>query len=38
LPTFVFGLPRSGKTLTDRVLASHSRVFGAGELHLANES
>jgi tetratricopeptide (TPR) repeat protein len=37
LPIFVFGLPRSGTTLVEQVLASHSRVHGAGELALANE-
>ena len=33
----MFGLPRSGTTLTEQVLASHSQVFGAGELPLASE-
>lgn len=33
-PVFVVGLPRSGTTLTEQILASHSRVFGAGELNL----
>jgi tetratricopeptide (TPR) repeat protein len=37
-PIFIFGLPRSGTTLTEQVLASHSQVFGAGELHLSNDS
>ena len=37
LPVFVFGLPRSGTTLIEQVLASHSQVFGAGELRLASE-
>ncbi|MGH7138968.1 MAG: sulfotransferase, partial [Pirellulales bacterium] len=32
---FIVGLPRSGTTLTEQVLASHSQVFGAGELRLA---
>ena len=31
---FVFGLPRSGTTLVEQVLASHSQVYGAGELRL----
>ena len=37
-PIFVVGLPRLGTTLTEQVLASHSQVFGAGELRLAHES
>jgi tetratricopeptide (TPR) repeat protein len=37
-PVFVFGLPRSGTTLMEQVLASHSRVHGAGELRLARQS
>ena len=37
-PVFVFGLPRSGTTLIEQVLASHSRVHGAGELRLARQS
>jgi tetratricopeptide (TPR) repeat protein len=37
-PIFVFGLPRSGTTLVEQVLASHSQVFGAGELRLAQET
>ncbi len=38
LPVFVFGLPRSGTTLIEQVLASHSRVFGAGELRFTHDS
>lgn len=30
-PIFVFGLPRSGTTLTERVLAAHSQVLALGE-------
>jgi tetratricopeptide (TPR) repeat protein len=29
---FVIGLPRTGTTLVEQVLAGHSKVFGAGEL------
>jgi tetratricopeptide (TPR) repeat protein len=36
-PVFVFGLPRSGTTLVEQVLASHTRVHGAGELRLARQ-
>lgn len=32
LPIFVLGMPRSGSTLVESVLASHSDVSGAGEL------
>jgi tetratricopeptide (TPR) repeat protein len=29
---FVIGMPRSGTSLTEQILASHAAVFGAGEL------
>ena len=32
-PLFVVGMPRSGTTLVEQILASHSRVFGAGEVN-----
>ena len=32
-PVFVVGLPRSGTTLVEQILASHPQVHGAGELH-----
>jgi tetratricopeptide (TPR) repeat protein len=32
LPIFVVGMPRSGTTLIEQILASHPKVFGAGEL------
>jgi tetratricopeptide (TPR) repeat protein len=31
-PVFVVGMPRSGTTLVEQILASHSRVCGAGEI------
>ena len=37
-PVFVFGMPRSGTTLVEQILASHSRVHGAGELRLAAQT
>ncbi len=37
LPVFIVGLPRSGTTLLEQILASHSRVHAAGELNLAKE-
>jgi tetratricopeptide (TPR) repeat protein len=37
-PVFVVGLPRSGTTLTEQVLASHSQVHGAGELRFARDA
>jgi tetratricopeptide (TPR) repeat protein len=32
LPIFIIGMPRSGSTLVEQILASHPQVFGAGEL------
>jgi tetratricopeptide (TPR) repeat protein len=32
LPVFIVGMPRSGTTLTEQILASHPAVFGAGEV------
>ncbi len=32
LPVFVLGMPRSGTTLTEQIIASHPDVYGAGEL------
>jgi len=31
-PVFIVGMMRSGTSLVEKILASHSRVFGAGEL------
>jgi tetratricopeptide (TPR) repeat protein len=38
LPVFVVGLPRSGTTLVEQILAAHSQVFGAGEIRLVGET
>ncbi len=31
-PTFIIGMPRSGSTLVEQILASHPDVYGAGEI------
>jgi tetratricopeptide (TPR) repeat protein len=31
-PIFILGMPRSGTSLVEKILASHSKVYGAGEL------
>jgi tetratricopeptide (TPR) repeat protein len=36
-PVFIVGMPRSGTTLVEQIATSHSRVFGAGELHALGE-
>jgi tetratricopeptide (TPR) repeat protein len=36
-PIFIFGMPRSGTTLIEQVLASHSQIHGAGELPLSRQ-
>jgi len=33
-PIFIVGMPRSGTTLTEQILATHPQVFGAGELEI----
>jgi tetratricopeptide (TPR) repeat protein len=38
VPLFVVGMPRSGTTLIEQILSSHSRVFGAGEIGDFRES
>jgi tetratricopeptide (TPR) repeat protein len=36
-PVFIIGMPRSGTSLIEQILASHSQVFGAGELGYIND-
>jgi hypothetical protein len=37
MPIFVIGMPRSGTTLVEQILASHPVVHGAGELQAFND-
>jgi hypothetical protein len=32
-PIFILGMPRSGTTLVEQIIASHHKVYGAGELN-----
>jgi tetratricopeptide (TPR) repeat protein len=35
-PIFIVGMPRSGTSLVEQIIASHPHAFGAGELHWFN--
>ena len=35
-PIFILGMPRSGTTLVEQIISSHSKVHGAGELPFLN--
>ncbi len=37
VPIFIVGMPRSGSTLIEQIIASHNEVFGAGELSFMSE-
>jgi tetratricopeptide (TPR) repeat protein len=37
-PIFIVGMPRSGTTLVEQILASHPQVHGAGELKLLDRA
>ncbi|HTV38265.1 MAG TPA: sulfotransferase, partial [Xanthobacteraceae bacterium] len=37
MPIFVIGMPRSGTTLVEQIIASHPLVYGAGELQTLND-
>jgi len=32
MPVFIVGMPRSGTTLIEQIISSHSKIFGGGEL------
>jgi tetratricopeptide (TPR) repeat protein len=36
-PFFIVGMMRSGTSLVEQILASHSKVYGAGELEMMNQ-
>jgi tetratricopeptide (TPR) repeat protein len=38
VPVFIVGMPRSGTTLIEQILASHPDVYGAGELGLFEQA
>jgi Flp pilus assembly protein TadD len=38
VPVFIVGMPRSGTTLIEHILASHPAIFGAGELSLLEQT
>ncbi len=38
VPLFIIGMPRSGTTLIEQILASHPAIFGAGELTLFEQT
>jgi tetratricopeptide (TPR) repeat protein len=37
-PIFILGMPRSGTTLVEQIVSSHSKVFGAGELAFLDQA
>jgi tetratricopeptide (TPR) repeat protein len=37
MPIFIIGMPRSGTTLVEQIIASHPLVYGAGELKTFND-
>ncbi|MBF0357200.1 MAG: tetratricopeptide repeat protein [Magnetococcales bacterium] len=37
-PIFILGMPRSGSTLIEQILSSHTDVYGAGELSFIEKS
>ena len=37
-PIFILGMPRSGTSLVEQIVSSHSRVYGAGELEFLDKA
>ena len=37
IPVFILGMPRSGTTLVEQIISSHSQVTGAGELNYVKQ-
>jgi len=37
MPIFIVGMPRSGTTLVEQIISSHSQVTGAGELNFVSQ-
>ena len=37
IPIFIVGMPRSGTTLVEQIISSHSKVTGAGELNFTKQ-
>ena len=37
MPIFIVGMPRSGTTLVEQIVSSHSQVTGAGELKFTKQ-
>ena len=38
LPIFIIGMPRSGTSLIEQILSSHSDIYGAGELNFLQKA
>ena len=38
LPVFIIGMPRSGTTLIEQIIANHHNAYGAGELNYIGEN
>jgi len=36
-PIFILGMPRSGTSLVEQIISSHSKVYGAGELNFLSK-